>query len=162
MGGTNSDWTHERLTSHLKKLGWDNGIGIQCRIARLTEESPMVTWPGDWHAYVVGDSTLNAEGKCCSLITTAWRQESVQRIANAKEALNSTGTEEAMRRLERLGFPPPARRTVTTLAWLQDGTTHWGTGEREFMTTLERQQQGNKKPGKGAPPVKEPTKRAVP
>jgi hypothetical protein len=156
----NSDWSHEWLTSNLQQLGWSNGIGIQCRIARLTEESPVVTWPGDWHAYVVGDSKLNDEGKCCSLITTAWRPESAQRIAQAKESLNSTRTEAAVRRLERLGFPSPARRT--TLAWLQDGTTHWNTPEREFMTTLELQQQGSSRREKGAPPVEEPKKSAVP
>ena len=156
----NSDWSHERLTSNLQKLGWHNGVGIHCRIVRLTEERPVVTWPGNWHAYVVGDSKLNDEGKCCSLITTAWRPEARQRIAQAKESLNSTGAEKAMRRLERLGFPPPARRTA--LAWLQDGNTQWTTPEQEFMTTLELQKQGSKGPEQGAPPVKEPKKRAAP
>ena len=65
-----------------------------------------------------------------------------------------------MRRLERLGFPPPARRTA--LAWLQDGNTQWTTPEQEFMTTLELQKQGSKGPEQGAPPVKEPKKRAAP
>ena len=158
--GANSDWTHERLTSNLQKLGWNNGIGIQCRIARLTEENPVVTWPGDWHAYVVGDSKLNDEGKCCSLITTAWRPDSVPRIVQAKEALNNTGAEKTMRRLEHLGFPPPAR--LTTLAWLQEGNTQWSTTEREFMATLEREKQESKRPEKGAPPGKDPKKRAAP
>ena len=65
-----------------------------------------------------------------------------------------------MRRLERLGFPPPAR--LTTLAWLQEGNTQWSTTEREFMATLEREKQESKRPEKGAPPGKDPKKRAAP
>ena len=94
-----SDWTHERLTSNLQKLGWSNGIGIQCRIDRLTEESPVVTWPGDWRAYVVGDSKLNDEGKCCSLIT--FFLESIfidQATLNGTRPVTPKGAEPALSR----------------------------------------------------------------
>ena len=158
-GDSNSEWTYERLLSQLKQLGCANGIGIQCRIARLTEESPMITWPGDWHAYVVGDSTLNDEGTCCSLVTAAWRPAAAQRIADAKDALNNTGTVETIRRLERLGFPQPAK--TSALAWLQEGTTRWDRNELEFMTMLEQEKQGRKKQKTDAPPVKEPKKHTV-
>ena len=160
MDEANSEWTYERLTSRIQALGWVNGIGIQCRIVRPTAANPVVTWPGDWHAYVVGDSTLTEEGACCALITTVWRPESVQQIENAKGAFLNMRSEEAGRRLEQLGFPAPVSNT--TMTWLQDGATHWNADELKLMTSLGMRKQTNPMPREGAPPVEEPKKRAAP
>jgi hypothetical protein len=163
LGTTNAsiDRTYEHLITQLRTLDGKNGIGVKCRITRLTAECPVATWPGDWLAFVVGDLKSQDEGNCCSLISTAWRPESPQRIEEAKEAFSNTREERARHRLAQLGFPLPVRSTAA--AWLQKGTTVWTTEELGYMTKLEEARtKGSGKTQKDATPVKEPRKRAAP
>jgi GNAT superfamily N-acetyltransferase len=163
LGTTNAsiDRTYEHLITQLRTLDGKNGIGVKCRITRLTAACPVVTWPGDWLAFVVGDLKSQDEGNCCSLISTAWRPESPQRIEEAKEAFSNTREERARHRLAQLGFPLPVRSTAA--AWLQKGTTVWTTEELGYMTKLEEARtKGSGKTQKDATPVKEPRKRAAP
>jgi hypothetical protein len=154
------DWTYERLMTQLRALGGRNGIAVKCRTTRLTANRPVATWPGDWLAFAIGDLTSQEGGKCCSLISTAWRPESPQRIEVAKAAYSNTREERVRHRLAQLGFPPPVRGTA--LAWLHKGSTAWPREELEFMTTLEARTKGNGKAQRGATPVKEPTTYAAP
>ncbi len=137
LGTTNASiaWTYEHLMTQLRTLEGKNGIGVPCRITRLTADCPVATWPGDWLAFVVGDRISQDEGNCCSLISTAWRPESPQRIEDAKEAFSNMREERARHRLAQLEFPLPVRSTAA--AWLQTGTTAWTTEELGYMTTLE-------------------------
>jgi hypothetical protein len=157
MAETSTEWTYERLTTQIKARGWRNGIGVQCRIARLTSDYPVVTWPGDWLAFAVGDITSRDEGDCCSLVTTAWRPEAALRIEDAKEAFSNSC---ATHRLIQLGFPTPVRNTAAT--WLQKGTTSWGKDELEFRTALEQRMRRSGNTRRDATPAKEPKKRAAP
>ena len=160
MTGASFDWTYENLMTQLRTLGEKNGIGVKCRITRLTANCPVVTWPGDWLAFVVGDLTLQGDKQCCSLVATAWRPEAPQRAKDAKAAFSNMQEEWAEHRLVQLGFPPPVRSTAA--AWLQEGTISWTKDELKFMTTLESRTKGNGKPQRDATPVKEPRKRAAP
>jgi hypothetical protein len=163
LGGTNAsiDWTYEHLMTQLRTLDGKNGIVVKCRITRLTADCPVVTWPGDWLAFVVGDLTAQEEGNCCSLISFAWRPDAPQRVKDAMETFSSMREERARHRLAQLGFPLPVRCTVAD--WLQKGITAWTAEELRYMTTLdEARTKGNGKTQKDATPVKEPMKRAAP
>ena len=160
MTDASIDWTYESLMTQLRTLGGKNGIGVKCRITRLTADRPIVTWPGDWLAFVVGDLTSHDGEQCGSLIVTAWRPESPQRIQDAKEAFSNMRAEQAMHRLAQLGLPPPVRSTAA--AWLQEGTTSWTKDELGFMAKLEARTKENGKARKVAPPGKDPKKRAAP
>jgi hypothetical protein len=156
----NIDRTYESLMTQLRTLDGKNGIGVKCRITRLTADRPVVTWPGDWLAFVVGDRASQANEQCCSLIATAWRPESPQRIQDAKEAFSNMREEGAMHRLAQLGFAPPVRSMAA--AWLQEGTMSWTKDELRFMTTLEARTEENGRTRTDAKPAKEPRKRAAP
>lgn len=160
MADASIGWTYERLLTQIRTLGGENGIGVQCRITRLTADRPVVTWPGDWLAFAVGDLTSQDGEQCCSLVATAWRPEAPQRAKDAKAAFSNMQEEWAEHRLVQLGFPPPVRSTAA--AWLQEGTISWTKDELKFMTTLESRTKGNGKPQRDATPVKEPRKRAAP
>ena len=160
MADASIDWTYESLMTQLRTLGGKNGIGVKCRITRLTADRPIVTWPGDWLAFVVGDLTSHDGEQCGSLIVTAWRPESPQRIQDAKEAFRNMREEGAMHRLAQLGFAPPVRSTAA--AWLQEGIMSWTKDELRFMTTLEARAEENGRTRTDAKPAKAPRKRAAP
>jgi GNAT superfamily N-acetyltransferase len=160
MADASMEWTYERLMTQLGTPGRKNGIGVQCRITRLTADRPVVTWPGDWLAFAVGDLTTQDEGKCCSLVSTAWRPTAPQRMEVAKVALSNMWGERARCRLAQLGFPRPVRSTAAT--WLQKGTESWTEDELEAMAMMEERPKGIGKTQKDATPVKEPRKRAAP
>jgi hypothetical protein len=160
MADASMEWTYERLMTQLGTPGRKNGTGVQCRITRLTADRPVATWPGDWLAFAVGDLTPQDEGKCCSLVSTAWRPTAPQRMEIAKVALSNMWGERARCRLAQLGFPRPVRSTAAT--WLQKGTESWTEDELEAMAMMEERPKGIGETQKDATPVKEPRKRAAP
>ena len=152
--------TYELLMSRLQAVGKENGMGVQCRIMRLTPTTPIATWPGDWNVYVIGDAALNEKGEYCPLLVTAWRPENRLRTDDAMDAFHKAKNKGAKSILEQLRFPTPTGRTALT--WLQDGTEQWEKDELDFQAALDRAAARSKERSAIAKPVEEPKKRAAP